>query len=777
MKISRILLTTFIIAGLLFTKSYAQKNWSLDADNAFKYYQYYEAVAMYKKAYSKLKKNKAEKARMVFQIAECYRLTNDTKSAETWYKKAVALKYPDQLATLYYADMLKVNEKYDEAIIQYNAYKDINTSDTRGAKGAESCTLAQQWKDNPTRYEVENMKQFNTKDMDYASTYYDKKYKSLVFVSSREGSIGKDYDAWTGQSFSDIYLTALDKKGTWSTPVSVGENINTIYNEGAACFNEKYNEMYFTRCGVEKKKQLGCQIYLSKKKTGWDIPELLPLGPDSFSYGHPSLSNDELTLYFSSDMEGGYGGKDIWMVKRTKKTKSWDKAINLGPNINTEGDEMYPYIRDDGSLYFASNGLLGMGGLDIFRVEKVGDSWGKPVNMKYPINSAGDDFAIIFEGKTEKGYLSSNRKGGKGSDDIFSFYQPPLVFTLQGKICDDSTKAMIKGAVITLIGSDGTINSDSSDVTGLYKFDKTKFLANTSYEIKVEAQGYFGAKGKESTVGLERSKDFIHDFCLVPIPKKPIVLPDILYPFDQWLLLPQYQDSLNDLIQTMQDNPKIVIELGSHTDSRGALEYNDSLSYKRAKSVVDYIISKGVAADRLVPYGYGKRVPRNLTTDKYVSSYVKGAQVVKLDTTIKFAKGTILTDDYIDQFKDNEKKFEAAHQLNRRTEFRVLRDNYVPRSDTSNNLAPIIEVKTDSASIKEEDQKQQQPDNNKITPDQNKQDLNQQQPIEPQQKSDTNKSAVKPVVKPTTKTNTKTTTTKKAPTKKTPTKTTNNKNK
>jgi peptidoglycan-associated lipoprotein len=708
MKIYRILLTTIIITGLLATKTYAQKNWAQDADNAFKTYQYYDAVGLYKKAYSKVKKNKAEKARIVFQVAECYKLTADNKQAETYYKKAIAARYTEPIVHLYYADMMKVNEKYDEALIEYNTYKELAPKDKRGADGVESCTLAQQWKDNPTRYEVDNVKQFNSKDMDFAATYYDKKYKQILFTSSRDGSVGKDLDLWTGQNFSDLWLTVQDKKGSWNTPGSVGENINTKYNEGAACLNAKFNELYFTRCAYEKKKVLGCQIYISKKKgVAWDIPEVVVLGADSFSYGHPSLSADELTLYFSSDKEGGYGGKDIWVVHRSKKTKPWDKPVNLGPTINTVNDEMYPFIREDGILYFSSNGLIGMGGLDIFKVEKEGDKWGKPENMKSPINSAGDDFAIIFEGKLEKGYLSSNRRGGKGSDDIYSFYKPPLIFTLAGSICNDSSKTtpkeLIVGAIVTLVGSDGTVTVDTTNAKGLYEFTKTQFLPGTSYQISVTAKNYFGAKGKESTVGLERSKDFVHDFCLVPIPKAPIVLPEILYSFAQWDLQVQYQDSLNGLIKTMEENPNLVIELGSHTDSRGSDQYNDTLSYKRAKSVVDYLISKNIAGDRLVPFGYGKKAPRVLAKDISVSKYVRGADVVDLKPPITFPKGVTLTDEYIDQFKSDEKKFEAAHQLNRRTEFRILREDYFPMPiDTTNKNTPEIKLKLDTAKDKKD---------------------------------------------------------------------------
>jgi peptidoglycan-associated lipoprotein len=702
MKLCKILLSFLILAGLTgFNIANAQKNVAQDADNAFTYQQYYEAVGMYKKALTKVKKNKAEKARITFQIAECYRMNNDLKQSEVWYKKSIAVKYPDALATLYYADALKANEKYPEAIIQYDAYKALVPADERGAKGSESCTLAQQWKDNPTRYEVENVKQFNGKDADFAASYADKKFKSLIFTSNRDGSTGKELDAWTGLSFMDLYLVAQDRKGAWSTPSVIPEPVNSKFNEGAATLNSKANEIYFTRCGVEKKRQLGCQIYVAKKKgTAWDIPELLPLSPDSFTCGHPSLSDDELTLFFSSDMPGGQGGKDIWMVKRSKKNKPWDQPINLGSTINTAGDEMYPYLRDDGVLFFSSNSLIGMGGLDIFKSEKNGDKWGTPVNLKYPINSAGDDFAIIFEGKLEKGYFSSNRKGGKGNDDIYSFYQPPLIFTLQGKVCDDSTKAMMKGVTVKMIGSDGTVVVDTTDATGTYSFDKAQYLANTSYQLEVSKIDYFGAKGKESTVGLERSKDFIHDFCLTPIPKKPIVLPEILYDYDKWDLKPQYQDSLNGLIQTMEDNPSITIELGSHTDARGSDVYNDSLSFKRAKSVVDYLISKGIAADRMVPFGYGEKTPRTLLKDITRDGYT-------------FTKGTKLTEDYINSFKSDSKKFEAAHQLNRRTEFKILRSDYVPKSEGVNTGVKIgIKTSDESDSTNVQPQENVTPDNN-----------------------------------------------------------------
>ncbi|MFH0896177.1 MAG: OmpA family protein, partial [Bacteroidota bacterium] len=603
MKLSRIVAVVFFSLVFALNAS-AQRNWSAEADEAFELQQFALAIDRYKVAITKIKKNKPEKARLTYRIAECYRYMNDPKQQEIWYKKAIGQKHDDPLAVLYYANALKVNEKYPEAIIQYNVYKTSVPSDPRGENGAKSCELAQKWKDNPTRYVVENMKQFNSKEMDFSPTYADKKYKSLIFTSAREGAMGGDLDEGTGQQFTDLFLVTQDKKGKWSTPVILPEPISSKFNEGAASMNDKGSGLFFTRCGVEKKKKMGCQIYFAQKKgPNWDFPELITLNNDTSSsaltFGHPSISSNELTLYFASDMPGGQGGKDVWCVKRTKKNKPWGKPENLGPVINTAGDEMFPYIHDNGMLFFSSNYHLGMGGMDIFKSEPKADgSFGAPENMKFPMNSPGDDFGITFKGASiEEGYFTSNRKGGKGSDDIWYFSTPPIFFTLKGVVTDDSTKQIITGAIIKCVGSDGTIIYDTTDVTGGYFFSNKQILPNTSYDLLASKEGYYSAKGKESTVGFEQSRDLVHDFQLKPIPKIPIVLPDILYKIGDWTLQTQYQDSLNGLYQTLIDNPNIVIELGSHTDSRPIPMTNDTLSLRRAQSVVDYLISKGIEGE------------------------------------------------------------------------------------------------------------------------------------------------------------------------------------
>ena len=546
--------TFFFLLFAQANQAFAQRNYSSDADMAFETEQYSVAIDLYKQAYNKIKGNKPEKARVLFRLAECYRKTLNHKQAINWYTRVVKANYPDPIAHLYLADALKADEQYAEAIVEYKEYAKLVPNDPRGSYGAESCEYSIKWKEDPTRFVVENVKKFNTKQSDFSPYWADKNYKALLFTSTRDGSTGKSTDGWTGQSFSDIYVTTLDKKGAWSEPLPADENINSEVNEGQPWLNKKANVIYFTRCPIVKKEKMGCQIYFSKKQgRGWAAPDTLKLSDDmSIHIGHPSLDEDELTIYFAADMPGGYGGKDIWVAKRTKKTKPFDKAINLGPAINTSGDEMFPYLKDDNTLYFSSNGAehLGLGGLDILKTENKNGKWSKPENLKYPLNSAGDDFGIIFKGDKNEGFLTSNRKGGKGFDDIYYFYLPPLYFTLSGVVRDDSTKQIIKGALVKLEGSDGTLVEDSTDATGTYEFGKTQILENTSYELTVSKENYQASKGRETTVGLKNSKDLIHDFNLIPIPREPIVLPDVLYPIAQWYLTPQAMDSLNWLILT-----------------------------------------------------------------------------------------------------------------------------------------------------------------------------------------------------------------------------------
>ncbi|MDP1620815.1 MAG: OmpA family protein [Bacteroidales bacterium] len=738
--------------------SFAQNKFSKAADAAYADQMFLLALQKYQKAYSKIKRNKAERDRISLRIAECYRMMNNTKRAESSYKRLVNnAKYikDNPKILLVYADMLKTNGNYEEAIKQYTAYKENGPADPRADLGISTCTLAKKWIENPTKYTVKWEKLLNTRDDEFASAYADKKYISIIFTSDRIGAKGRDVDNWTGLGFSDLFFSRIDRKGDWSKPVLADQEgmINSKANDGVGQFNARFSTFYFTRCWTESKRKNGCAIMKATRQggTNWSEPEKVDLGGDSTTImGHPSVSSDE-TIFFSADLPGGFGGKDIWMAKKDKKGGRYVK-VNLGPEINTSGDELFPFIRNDSILYFSSNGHPGMGGLDIFvsTRSKTGtantyqwqsaldnqsfsnvdgatsfewqstidnksftnvdgatsyqwqsslenktfantagatstgykpggamttDRWTKPMNLKSPINSPADDFGIVFNGdELEQGLFSSNRPGGRGRDDIYSFVIPPVYYTLEGIITDDRTLQPIEGAKVRIVSTDGRAFEVHSDVKGHYGFNKMQILAKSTYDMLVTKKDYFNEKGRETTVGIERSKDLVRNFVLRPIPKKPVVLPDILYDLAKWDLKPQYRDSLQGLIETLDANENIVIELASHTDSRDSDERNDILSQKRAQSVVDYLISRGIDPDRLLARGYGERVPRALNKNVVKEGYTLKTGTVLNDSVINLLPATIIK--------------EAAHQLNRRTEFSILRNDFVPKTRISKNISP-----------------------------------------------------------------------------------------
>jgi len=666
----RILLIVFIFS-LAAIPVLAQNRSLRAADEAFNNMQYNVALSKYKKALSKAK-TKPEKEQISYQMAECYRIINNTKKAEAAYKRLVKTKFAETnpLVFLYLAQALKSNEKYNDAKTYFEKYTELAPDDPRGPNGALSCKLAQEWIDSPTKYKISAEKALNSKESDFSASYADKLYNTIIFTSTRDASTGKDMDNWTGQNFSDLFISKLDPKGQWSTPVQLETSnvINTEANEGNPAVNNKFNQMYFTRCSNDKGSLQGCKIMVSRRAgRNWGDPKALELGGDSTTvFGNPSLSPDELTLFFTSDLPNGRGGKDLWMSTRKSANENFGRAVNLGPVINTPGDEMFPFMRNDTSLYFASNGHPGMGGLDIFRSNFSNGEWTKPVNLQVPMNSPGDDFAIIFNPEEDKGFFSSNRKGGRGSDDLYSFVNPPVVFTLSGVVKDENTLQFIQGAVVKMTGSNGTSVESRTDAQGRYTFNKVQVKPNTTYELICLKENYFNKKAKETTVGLESSKDFVIDFRLQPIPDKPIVLPDILYDLAKWDLKPQYQDSLQGLIKTLDENETIIVELASHTDSRGSDESNDVLSQKRAESVVNYLIDRGIDPDRLVAKGYGERVPRRLAKD-----------VVK--DGFQFKSGTLLSQGFIDSLATKPAQ-EAAYALNRRSEFKIISKDFVPKT-------------------------------------------------------------------------------------------------
>lgn len=652
MKLSKAI--GFVFLALLFSfQLAAQKSYLEDADKAmYEEEKYYEAIELYKKAYVK-EKGRDVKAEIIFKIAEAYRLSDQTEQAAVWYDKSIIAQYADPIAHLRLGEMRMQNGNYDEALVEFQKYTAERPGDIRGKNGIEGAKKAQDWEDNPENYIVEPVVLINSEFYDYGPTFADKKNTEMIFTSTREGSMGNSTSEVTGDNFSDLYFTQRDKKGKWSEPVLVeGEEVNTDASEGAAVLNDRRNTMYFTRCKVEKNSYVGCQI-LKAKKMGMKFGqvEVIPIASDSAVIGHPALTPDDEILIFASDLEGGQGGKDLWYIKEESRGK-WSAPINLGPDINTSGNEMFPYVRENGDLYFSSDGHMGMGGLDIFVARKKGEGqWGDVANLKAPINSSANDFSIIFDGDNDRGYLTSSRDGGRGRDDIWEFSKPPILFVLKVEVRDIETGEVLPAATVKLIGTDGTSVEKETAGDGRAEFadngSDSYINPNTSYSITVSKPGYLNAKGKETTVGISESKIFAHLYELQPISEEPIKLPDILYAFNDTALTDQARDSLDYLYKILVDNPTLVIELLANTDSRGSDSYNQRLSQGRASAAVNYLISRGIDPARMEPKGMGE-----------TNLLISDAEINKLAT---------------------EEEREAAHQLNRRTEFRIIRDDYVPK--------------------------------------------------------------------------------------------------
>lgn len=642
------------------------------ADEAFEEQLYQEAAEKYKKGYKKLK-TKEEKEIVSFKMAEAYRLTNELRRAKAQYKRLIRTEAykKDPNIVLRYGQVLLMLEEFEEANAQFIMYDTLVGDDPQAKIAVESIKFARRSIKNPKNYSLENIKKINSKYEDFSPSFQDNNYQSLFFTSTREEAFGKELDGWTGEDFSDLFFAKIDRKGEWSTPEPVDENemINSKGNEGQSIFNSRFNRMYFTRCFTSPDRPCGCLI-LQSKRTGrnWEEPEVIDLGSDSSHVvGHPAISEDERILIFSADFDRGYGGKDLYIASRESKLDNFGRPRNLGPLVNTSHDEMFPFIRNDSTLYFSSNGHVRLGGLDIYQVYFHDDTIsGPPINMGYPINSASDDFGIIFDpNQQEAGFLSSSRNGGKGGADIYSFVLPPLEYTISGTVTDDYTFQTVDGLDVLLLGSDGSEKKNKTLADGSFTFNNKQVFPDTEYDIVFEKEGYFRLVLTETTVGLDHSKDIQMEVTLQRIPEEPILLPEILFDLAKWDLKPQFEDSLQGLIETMDANPHIVVELGAHTDNRGNDEANDILSQKRAESVVNYLIIRGIDPGRLFAKGYGERIPRTLNKELKKNG-------------ITFPAGVQLTEAYIDSLPNSQQ--ETAHALNRRIEFRIVGKDYQERA-------------------------------------------------------------------------------------------------
>ena len=631
------------------------------AYNSKKIGEYYKAIELYNKANRK-EKDREKRKEYTYQIAECYRLIGDYERAALYYTNAIRRGYPDPDALLKNGDMLRASMKYEDALKNYQAFLDSVPGDERGLHGIESIRMTQQWVSEPTRHIINPVKEINSRESDYCPVFVGNRDNEVIFTSTRKASTGKRKSMITGQSYADLFRSQFGiQKQKWGEPQLIDQNliVNTGDEEGAPSLSANGDQLLFTRCRYDKSMNMGSEIYSTSQSRGsWADPIKVEVVSDSLVAAHPALSPDGSQLYFVSDKPGGYGGKDIWVAE--KKGGSFANPVNLGSDINTEGDEMFPYVRDNGELYFSSNYRLGMGGFDIFRATRSEGKW-VVENMGSPVNSPADDFGITFVRGKDEGMFSSNRKGSR-SDDIYHFVVPPVIFQMAGEVFDKETKNRIEGSSIRIIGTDGT-NIKMRTQGGKFQM---KLQPNTEYVFAAFKDGYLNDKVRATTIGMTNSKDFRVELYLTPI-DAPVKLENISYEFGKWDLLPESKVALDSLVQILELNPTIAIELMAHTDHVGSDQFNFDLSQKRAQSVVDYLIQKGISPQRLVAKGYGETWPKTVT--RAIAEQYKFLK-----------KGDELTEAFINKLETEEQK-QNAQALNRRTEFRVISTDFHEKFD------------------------------------------------------------------------------------------------
>lgn len=621
---------------------------------------YDKAANIYRKVAPKIK-DKDKKAAIHFRAGEAFRKSGNSSMASRNYEQAIRNKHSAPEVFLRAAEMALINDNMERAQQHMQTFSELEPENQQGKKLQKSIDLILA-NAPPKLYKVENMKVFNSRYHDFAPAFATSDCETVVFTSSRREGKGKSktYEV-TGQKNTDIFKTTMSKKG-WTVPEPLDNSVNTSDEEGAAVFNHNYTTLYFTRCVQEKGERFGCSIMLAKPQgDSWTEPENLKLVTDSMVAAHPALSADGLTMYFSSNISGGFGGSDLWKANRGSEDDNlWSEPINLGSTINTAGDELFPTVCRD-TLHFASNGHPGYGGLDIYKAWQDGDGIWTVENLGKPVNSNADDFGIIFENDNERGYFCSRRKGGRGGDDIYSFMLdvPVVEYQLQGTIRDVGKKLRLARAEVILNGSDGSTLKRVTEKDGSFQFRLSK---NTEYMMIARREGYFAKKSdKITTEGLTESKTFTVDISMTPH-TEPIEIPNIFFEFGKADLSIESTAALDSLITLMNENPKIIVQLIAHTDNRGSDEANTNLSQRRAQAVVDYLIINGIDDERLSAKGMGEAQPRKVTAE--------------IAAKYPFLKtGQVLNENFINALQDNEQK-EICHALNRRTEIQVVSDNY-----------------------------------------------------------------------------------------------------
>lgn len=630
-----------------------------EADAQFQRGEYYDASVTYKKVYNKLRKKeeRPQRGEVAFKMGRCYRLLNMSARASAAFQNALRYEYPDSTTHFMLAQALHADGKYAAALRSYDKYLEFCPDDSLAINCAEGCRTAQEIRARGSRYVVKQAKLFNSRRADFCPMYLGADCDQIYYTSTTEKATGDKKSEITGMKNADVFFSKKNEKGEWERPEPVEGELNTEFDEGIVAFSPDAQTMYLTKARRELNAPTSVEIYTSTRSDAkWSAPVKFEITADTLStFGHPAVSPDGEYLYFVSDMPGGYGGKDIWRISLKERQGS---LVNLGPDINTEGNDDFPYVRADGTLYFSSDGHPGMGGLDIFRATAVGDPadlrW-KVENMGFPINSAGDDFGITF-GKGEDGFFSSNRGDARGYDHIYSFEYDPVRITIEGLVMDKDEEP-VKNAIIRIVGNDGSNQKEVARNDGSFSFALQR---GVKYVMLAGAKGYLNQKQEFASDSTMEDANYWVEFILPSI-SKPSVVENIFYDYDKADLRPESKTALNELITVLHDNPNVTIEMASHTDRWGSDAYNINLSERRAKSVVDYLVENGISRDRLQPHGYGKSRPKTVTK-----------RIARLYP--QFKEGDILTEEFIKTLSEEDQQ--AADQINRRTEFSVLSLTY-----------------------------------------------------------------------------------------------------
>ena len=634
-----------------------------DADEAYDRGEYFDAATIYRKLYNRYNRKEDQwlRGELAFQLGMCHLKLNQGNRASAAFQNAIRYEYEDTTLMLRLAQAQQREGQYAAAIKSYNEYLDIAPDSWEAQVGIEGCELAPKWKEEGSRYIVKQDKMFNSRRADYCPMYLDKNQEYIYFTSTNEKSTGELHSEITGTKKGDIYFSKKDEKGKWSRPEVVDGGLNTEHDEGAAAFSPDGSTMYLARA-VRQNWPTVVEIYTSSRSEAkWAAPQKFEITADTLSnYSDPAVSPDGQWLYFASDMPGGQGGTDIWRINLKDKHGTLE---NMGPQINTKGNERFPNMRTDSLLYFSSDGHPGMGGLDLFvaqlqpRDEKdrtAMDRWAIQ-NMGVPMNSAADDFGITF-GTGESGFFSSNRGDARGYDHIFSFIKPDLQIWISGYVVDKDDEP-VPNAVIRIVGDDGSNQKTAAKPDGSFRFDLQR---GVKYAMLAGAEGYLNARQEFVSDSTEEDAEYNVDFILAAMFKAQII-ENIFYDFDKAVLRDESKLALDSMVMLLKDHPNIVIEMASHTDRVGSAKYNQGLSQRRAQSVVDYLIENGIPRERLKPAGYGESRPKTVTK-RIHSQYPQ------------FEEGVTLTEEFIKTLSKEDQ--EAADQINRRTEFQVIDTDY-----------------------------------------------------------------------------------------------------